>query len=179
MQNTFKISTLLMAMTLTGCLTKPQIINYKNPAPSQNDAHLSFRSDFETHTYFSVNDNPVEKCADFKSIGYVLNADSIFLYDKPNKEINIKMPSGSPIAIHGYHKFSDPGVNSTCFPPSQIFTPKAGEIYEVNMALRAQKGTDGLCSLAVNKLLGDGTKTPVKTEKFGFCDTKTNTLINK
>lgn len=176
MKNTFKISTLLLAMTIVGCTT-PQVIQYKNPNPtSSNNAHLKFISELTTHTYFSVNDHPQEKCADFKPIGYVLNTDSIFLYDKPNKEINIDIPTGKQVAIHSYHKYGDPNFKSSCFPPRQLFTPEAGENYEVRMGYKALKGTDGVCFIAVDKVSEDGTKTPVQLEKFGFCDVKTNTL---
>lgn len=178
MHYTFRISGLLLAISLTSCTT-PQVIQYKNTNPSSADAHFTFKSELDTHTYFSVNEHPVEKCADFKPIGYVLNADSIFLYDKPNKEIKIKMPSGNPIALHGYHKFSNPGMKSYCFPPRQIFTPEAAGIYEIKMGFRSEKGTDGVCFLKVSKVSADGIKTPTQTQKFGYCDTKTNTLTKK
>lgn len=176
MKNTFKISALLLAMTIVGCTT-PQVIHYKTPDPtSGSNAHLKFISELDTHTYFSVNDHPEEKCADFKPIGYILNTDSMFLYDKPNKEINIDTPSGQPVAIHSYHKFDHPTLKSSCFPPRQLFTPEAGGNYEVRMGYKALKGSDGICFIAVNKVSEDGAKTPVRLEKFGFCDTKTNTL---
>lgn len=163
---------LLLALTLGACATA-QKINYQNPNPSPTDANLSFTSSFETHTYFSVNEQPKEVCDDFKSIGYVLNADSIFLYDKPNKVIKLKMPTGKTIAVRGYHQYSDPGEKSSCFPPAQLFTPEANQSYEINMGFSPMKGTsNGVCFLMVNKVLGDGTKAPVNTEVLPYCGNK-------
>jgi hypothetical protein len=166
--NSLNLSALLMALVIVGCTT-PQVIHYKNPNPSSSDVPVTFRSDLNTHIYFMVNGNPSEVCANFKNIGYVLNMDSIFLYDKPNKEINLSLPSGKPIGVASWHKYDDPGQRSNCFPPSRLFTPEAGEKYEVRMSFINVKGTDGMCKITVDKLIADGTKVPVSTSPYPDC----------
>ncbi|WP_460565834.1 hypothetical protein [Hydrogenophaga aquatica] len=80
------------ALFLAACTTP--LPKYKNPHPSAEDAHLTFESDFEYHTFFSVNiRNTADACGRFESAGYLLKVDSIFIFDKPNKEVSITVPS--------------------------------------------------------------------------------------
>jgi hypothetical protein len=109
----------LAALLLHGCTTPAP--TYKNLKPSPNDAELSFESDFELHTHFSINTQRGSSCGKFETVGYLLKANSIFIYDRPNKEIKVMVPTGKPIGVAGYHYFSDPGYRSNCYPGGHFF----------------------------------------------------------
>lgn len=165
--------TLTVLLILGACTTPAP--TYKNPAPLANDAEISFESDYVRHTHFSVNtDRAGVSCGKFKSVGYLLKADSVFIYDKPNTEIIVKVPTKKMIGVGGYHAYDDPGYKSSCYPKSLFFTPAPNEKYIVKMN-RIIKGTNwkgdikSVCYLSVKKVGSNGDKTAVKLDKPASC----------
>lgn len=138
---------------------------YKNSMPSADDAEVIFESDFELHTHFKANiDRSESSCGTYQSTGYLLKKDSILIYDKPNLEIKIKVPTKKLIGIAGYHYFSDPTYRSNCYPPDRFFTPEPNETYVVKLnKISADRGGGGYCYLSVESMAANGNRTPVKT----------------
>ena len=148
----------LCALVLNACGTAAPTYRHLSPAPT--DAQLSFESDFDLHTNFSVNTEINNKqCGKYETVGYLLKTDSIFLFDKPNTEIKIQVPSEKTIGVSGRHFFSDGRYTSNCFPPTVFFTPENNAKYVVKMHLQNQ-----YCFLSVTKN-GDTTNLHAVYEK--------------
>ena len=64
-----------LVLMLQGCTTPGP--TYKNLNPSPLDAELSFESDFELHTHFSVNTSRGTECEKYETVGYLLKTDSV------------------------------------------------------------------------------------------------------
>lgn|GEM_PF-2895489 len=86
---------------IASCTTPAPTYRYSDV--SLPNAEISFESDYVLHTHFSINIVDAERnaCKDYKTVGYLLYEDSIFLYDKANKIIKIKVPANKEIAISG------------------------------------------------------------------------------
>jgi|LakMenEpi03Aug12_release.lakeMendotaPanAssembly.Ray.scaffolds.fasta_scaffold636939_2 hypothetical protein len=135
----------LSTLALTACGTATP--TYKNLYPSPSDAQLSFESDFDLRTNFSVNTEINSKqCGKYEFAGYLLKIDSIFLFDKPNNELKIQVPAEKTIGVSGRHFFSDGKYTSDCFPPTVFFTPEPNAKYVVKMNLK-----DRYCFMSVTK----------------------------
>lgn len=124
---------ILAVITLmnVGCTTPAPTYQYHDTqSPS---AELSFESDYVLHTHFSVNIVDAEKnaCNDYKTAGYLLYADSIFLYDKANKTLKVTVPANKEISISGLHRFGDPGQQQHCGPVVRSFTPSDNAKYVI------------------------------------------------
>jgi hypothetical protein len=121
-----------MSFLFSACTTPAPTYKYQ---AASNDPVVSMESDFELHTHFFVNTkNPAaNKCEDFDRAGYLLKVDSIFVYDKSNKEIAIRSAAGKPITISAEHIYSDPGQSQHCGPLLRTFTPEAGGKYVAKM----------------------------------------------
>jgi hypothetical protein len=170
-----KIKTLILLtaiLALNACTTPAP--TYRNLSPSSDDAHISFESDFELHTHFLANISGNTSCKSFKSTGYILKADSIFIYDKPNTEIEITAPAGKLIGVGGYHQYSDPGYTANCYPKSRFFIPEPNEKYVVKMNKVSQginwKGEKKwMCYISVEKIDSNGSKEKVELSKKVGC----------
>lgn len=160
---------IICASILIGACTTPPP-TYKNPEPLPTDAKVSFESDFELHTFFSTSINR-DLCSKFETVGYLLKKDSIFIYDKPNHQINISVPFGIPIGVTGYHKYDDPGYRSNCYPPGFTFSPEPMKNYVVklNLVKNGDSGSSGYCYLGVQEIEPDGKRLPVKTTPLQKC----------
>jgi hypothetical protein len=136
---------LISASVLNACGTAAPI--YKNLYPAPSDAQLSFESDFDLRTNFSVNTEINSKqCGKYQYAGYLLKIDSIFLFDKPNNELKIQVPAEKTIGVSGRHFISDGKYTSDCFPPTVFFTPEPNAKYVVKMNLK-----DRYCFMSVTK----------------------------
>lgn len=156
---------------ISACTTAPP--TYKAPTPSAANAELSFESDFELHSFFSLNTEYGERCGKFESVGYLLKADSIFLYDKPNTALNVTVPSGKIIGVKGYHSFKDPSISSSCFPKDVFFTPLPGEKYVAKLNLIRQTADSkgkAMCFLSVEGIGGDGKRLALETTNTPRCN---------
>ncbi len=163
---------LAAAFALNACTTPAP--TYRNLSPSSIDAQISYESDFELHTHFSVNTSGNTSCKNFKTTGYILKADSIFIYDKPNTEIKITTPAGKLIGVGGYHQYSDPGYTANCYPKSRFFIPEPNGRYVVKMNKislgKNWKGqAKGMCFISVEKINSDGNREQVKLSKKAGC----------
>ena len=121
------ISTLVIASCTTPAPT------YRYTDASLPNSEISFESDYVLHTHFSINivDAARNACNDYKTAGYLLYEDSIFLYDKANKIIKIKVPANKEIAISGMHSYGDPGQQEHCGPVVRSFIPSHDAKYVV------------------------------------------------
>lgn len=168
--NTSSIVTL--AVILSACTTPAP--TYRNINPSPTDAEISFESDFDLHTHFSLNTTREAACGKFESVGYLLKADSIFIYDKPNKEIKVKVPTGKQIGVAGYHYFSDPSYRASCYPQGQFFTPMPFGKYVVRMNKttlsndRSNRET-AFCFISILEVEANGAHHIVKPENPSAC----------
>jgi hypothetical protein len=126
------LAIIIALLIIPGCMTtKP---NYSFDAGA-DDPVLIFNSDFELHTFFSVNTDPASNnsCKKFALAGYILHKNSIFIYDTPNEEFQIKVPAGQAITVEAFHNFSDPSQYSRCGPLLASFIPQKGKIYKITM----------------------------------------------
>ena len=164
------------SIAICACTTPPP--TYRNPEPSPNNAHVMFESDFELHTHFSANiDRSKSSCGKYETVGYLLKADSFFIYDKPNLEINITVPADRLVGVDGYHFFSDPGYRSSCSPPGFYFLPEQSKNYVVKMnAIDARgnkhdpkKMSPSFCFLSIHEIQPDGNRTPVLKRPVPAC----------
>lgn len=163
------LAIVIAVLAVTGCMTtKP---NYSFNA-SPDDPVLIFNSDFELHTLFSVNTDPASNnsCKKFVLAGYILHKDSIFIYDTPNKEFQIKVPSGQAITVRAFHNYSDPNQYSICGPLLASFTPQTGKTYRVTMHEIGQKNNSSknstMCTLSIRDISASPSPvnaTPIKT----------------
>ena len=165
------ISTLIILCA--ACSTTPPP-SYQSPVSSDN-AKVSFESDFELHTHFFVNAGITpQSCGKFERAGYLLKRDSILLYDKPNREIKIEVPSDRIVGIGASHYFDDPTYRASCYPKSVFFKPEAKGTYiiKVNLVNSASEGrlpVSGQCFISVTNLKADGSLANVKTETKSPC----------
>lgn len=160
-----KLALLAIALfLLAGCTTPAPTYRFANASPT--DPEISFESDFELHTRFAVNTKEPEgqMCSNFDSVGYLLKANSIFIYDRPNTTITIKAPANKPISVSAHHSFSDPGYRANCGPLTQVFTPFEGKKYVAKLNL-----VDKLCYLSVASVEPDGQRIPVSSRIVGRC----------
>jgi hypothetical protein len=157
-----RISTVLCAaLFLNACAAHSNMATYKNPNPAENNAKVSFETDFDLHTYFSVNASRNEQsCGKFESVGYLLKADSIFIYDKPNKEINITVPASRLIGVAGYHKYNDPGYRANCFPDGHFFVAQPNSKYIVKVNITGKD--NGFCNISVSEVSNSGDRKQVQ-----------------
>ncbi len=155
-----KLLLILCFGVLTGCTTPAP--TYKYIATSASDPQISFESDFVLHTNFSVNiTNPdLNLCNDYDSVGYLLKADSILIYDKPNREIKIQVPSNKFILVHALHYYSDGGRTVRCGPITKKFMPLDNHQYVVNM-----QAVNGFCGLQVLSVDENNQRTEIQTER--------------
>ncbi|HEY8607878.1 MAG TPA: hypothetical protein VIM12_12255 [Noviherbaspirillum sp.] len=155
------VSTLFLA----GCAMTTPPPTYKYVANSA-DPTISFESDFVLQTHFFVNTRAAEdnRCADFDRAGYLLKKDSIFIYDKANHQLALKAPADVPVAVRGYHHFSDGTFTSHCGPLTTIFTPEKSKKYAVKMNVGEK-----VCFMSVNEVEGAGAPRPVKTAALQKC----------
>ena len=156
-----------LAVILSACTTPAA--TYRNINPSLADAEISFESDFDLHTHFSLNTTREPTCGKFESVGYLLKTDSVFIYDKPNKEIRVKVPTGKPIGVSGYHHYSDPSYGASCYPPGHFFTPKPFEKYVVKMNKSTLDRKNAVCFISINKVEASGELHIVKPDNLAAC----------
>jgi len=155
-------TTACLALLLNACATHSNMATYKNPNPAENNAKVSFETDFDLHTYFSINVTRNENsCGRYDSVGYLLKADSIFIYDKPNKEINITIPAGKVVGVAGYHKYDDPGYRGSCYPEGRFFTAQSNGKYVIKMNV-TNLGKTGYCHISVSEVNRNGDRKPVE-----------------
>lgn len=162
------------ALFLAACTTP--LPKYKNPHPSAEDAHLTFESDFEYHTFFSVNiRNTADACGRFESAGYLLKVDSIFIFDKPNKEVSITVPSQQMVGIDANHSFSDPTYRSSCHPKPVFFFAEPRQTYIVRMnrvieSVKRNGDRNGFCYVTVEKLGDDKLRAKITSVTSSMCN---------
>jgi len=153
-----KIFTLLfIVLSASACTTPKPSYSYQ---ALPNDPIIEFESDYDTHTFFSVNTKDPEKnmCDDFDSAGFILHADSIFIYDKPNTEASIQVPANQPISVRAHHLFNGAGYRSSCGPIIKSFVPESGKIYIAHMI------RDGrYCAFKITEKDNPNAEVPVKT----------------
>lgn len=156
---------LLAGMVLcAGCTTPAPTYRFAGAA---GDPRVSFASDFDLQTHFSVNVSDAAKnsCADLDRVGYLLKTDSVFLYDKANTEISIQVPAGKPMVVMGLHTFSDPAYRANCGPLSRTFTPVRGTDYVVKLNLASK-----VCFLTVASVDAGGRQAPVPSIPTPKCE---------
>lgn len=157
-----------VALALGACSTTPPP-TYRHSQPALEDAAFSFESDYELHTHFSVNTQRGASCGKFETVGYLLKPESIFLYDKANREINVQVPSRRLVGVGGYHYFSDPSFTSSCYPGSHFFVPEPRAKYVVKMnrtetqSSSRRSTTSASCSISVLQISDNGSRKPVDT----------------
>lgn len=156
---------LIANLFLAACTTPAPTYKYSSPLPS--DPTISFESDFDMHTHFSVNNKAPEQnnCADFDSAGYLLKKDSIFIYDKANRNLQIKAPADKLISVSAYHSFGDPSYKSSCGPLTRAFVPEKMKEYMVKMNVQ-----DKTCFISVQSIDSTGKATPVKATVLPKCE---------
>jgi hypothetical protein len=135
-----------MCILFSACTTPAPTYKYQ---AAETDPVISMESDYELHTHFFVNTkNPAaNRCDDFDRAGYLLKVNSIFLYDKSSKEINIRSAANKPITVSAEHIFSDPGESRHCGPLLRTFTPLAGGRYVAKM-----NDLGKICALTVDRI---------------------------
>jgi hypothetical protein len=154
----------LMALQLAACTTPPPTYKYVSQLP--DDPQLSFESDFNLHTNFSVNIKAPEKnsCKDFDTAGYLLKTDSPTIYDKPNLKLQIKAPADKNISVSASHFFSNGAYVSRCGPLTVMFVPEKGKHYIVKMNL-----SEKVCFMSVKTPDNSGNLVPVKVKTLPEC----------
>ena len=172
LRSTRTLTTFSIALALNACTTPAP--TYKNTSSSPSDAQISFESDFDLHTRFSVNTERGTHCGKFESVGYLLKANSVFIYDKPNKEIKVKVPVGKAIGVAGYHSFSDPGYKANCYPKGHFFIPEPNGNYVVKMNKISQgvdwKGNEkGLCYISIEEIDSHGDRKKIEYNNPPSC----------
>lgn len=153
------------AVLCSGCTTPAPTYRFEG-GPS--DPKVSFASDFELHIHFSVNGNVNDaarnSCAEFDSVGYLLNKDSAFLYDKANTNISIQVPAGKPVAVMALHTYSDPAYGANCGPLTRVFTPVRDTNYVVKLNVAGK-----VCFLTVASVDAGGQQAPVRSTPAPKC----------
>lgn len=154
---------ILCLLVLNGCTTPAP--TYQYVATSAADPQISFESDFVLHTDFHVNINSsdLNLCNDYDFVGYLLKADSILIYDKPNREIKIRVPSNKNITVRANHYYSDGGRTVSCGPIARKFIPLENARYVVNM-----QAVDKFCRLQVLSEDQNNQRTEIKTENVAL-----------
>lgn len=152
------------AVLCSGCTTPAPTYRYEGGA---GDPKVSFASDFELHTHFSVNVNDAGRnsCADFDRVGYLLKKDSAFLYDKANTNISIQVPAGKPVAVMALHTYSDPAYGANCGPLTRVFTPVRDTNYVVKLNVAGK-----VCFLTVASVDADGQQAPARSTPAPKCE---------
>jgi hypothetical protein len=181
METTLIFTVMTMAFLLNACTISAP--TYKNLNQSPQDAELSFESDFELHSFFSIKIG----CGKFETVGYLLKADSIFLIDKPNKEIKVPVPTGHIIGTKGEYSYSAPGgpamygapgtpsITTSCSPPPHYFTPQPNGKYVVRLNVSNNKENDWrgrketFCYLSIEQVDNNGNKKKVESNAAPIC----------
>lgn len=142
----WRLAAVPLCVLFSACTTPAPTYKYQAAA---TDPVISMESDYELHTHFFVNtkDTAANKCEDFDRAGYLLKVDSIFVYDKSNKEITIRSAANKPITISAEHFYSDPGVNRHCGPLLRTFIPAAGGKYVAKM-----NDLGKVCALTIDRI---------------------------
>jgi hypothetical protein len=160
------VAVVVTGMTLASCKTIPPTYSYTAASPA--DPEISFESDFDLHTFFSVSTKfPQEKsCTNFDTVGYLLKPESVFIYDKANHQIVIRAAAEKPLAVSANHLYSDPSYRGSCGPLTRLFIPSAGKKYVVKMN-KNPKST--LCYVSVFSKEPDGGRTEVSSTALPNC----------
>ncbi|WP_230346438.1 hypothetical protein [Methylobacillus methanolivorans] len=167
----------LVLFSLTACKTPAP--TYRFSDTSTPHAEVSFSSNFTLHTHFSVDIEDAEKnvCRDYKTVGYLLYDDSIFLYDKSNKSIKINVPANKEISVQGLHRFNDPAYHANCGPIIASFTPEPGAKYQVLFAnvgvipkLTFGSSVPLSCRLVVSRIDTHGEETVIPVKALPPCN---------
>lgn len=112
---------------LSGCGNGFSDKNYSYES-NETDPTLIFKSDYKGYTYFWLNnDLPSEErlCANTHPIGYLLQSDSIFIFEKNITTLNVKVPAEKEITITG--SFIE--GNGGCGPIDKAFVPEKNKNY--------------------------------------------------
>lgn len=160
-----RLSILLLVLLMAGCGKSLPDYSY---SPQGSDATVVFNSEFDLHTFFNVNINPAggNVCADYQSAGFILHKDSIFVLDKPNKDLRINVPTDQPVSIQVVHDFNGGNSYSYCGPVGLTFSPEKGKTYLVTMHRRDGVGDKITCSLSIKDAQS---MAPVRAAGFTGC----------
>lgn len=138
----------LLVLLLAGC--GKLVPNYSYIAQN-SDATIIFDSEFDLHTFFSVNINPAgnNMCSDYSYVGFILHRDSIFVYDKPNTDLSIRIPTDQLVSVQANHSFNGGTFSSHCGPVGLTFKPEKGKTYLVTMLRRDGIGKKTYCAISI------------------------------
>jgi hypothetical protein len=119
---------------LSGCTTLPKY-NYQSQAST--DPVIVFGDRFgggavnSPARSFGVNtkDAASNMCIDFEVVGTTSN----HWMRINSKTIQIKTPTGKPVAIRGSYLYSSGSIIATCAPPALLLMPKDGASYSIDI----------------------------------------------
>jgi hypothetical protein len=147
----------LLLILLTGCATAPK---YNYQSQSGTDPQFIFGDRFGGGSVnsparsFKINttDAALNKCTDFAIVGTTSNH---WMHVVP-KTVEIKAPAGKSVSISSGYNYSNGFSNTTCAPPTLMFSPQEGTVYSVDI-----ETVGGKCALSIVRKLPDGKQEPV------------------